>query len=311
MDISYLREFFVFSQTLNVSEAARRMHISQPTMSKHIAALEREIGCPLVTREQGSLSLTWEGRALAAGAADLTKSYSELIAKVKAGHQKTFELRIAYAYTHTSSHVNIAVVRNKFYGQHSDFEFVYAGECGPNVHETLADEQIDCALTPFGLLAEDAAAGIKCVHCPEYVPNRLFLNVSTNSFIADRESASLDDLRQLRILLPLNAGLYYRSLGERLASYGIEHLYHSSTVLSDYYDLLPNEATIIDEVHSTYPSVRSVPNRVLIPVDEVGLREASYIAYRPSRISPALGLFLDFLEGFKDLTPDVILPATE
>lgn len=45
MDLSYLREFITFSEYMNVSEAARRIHMAQPTLSHHIASVEKEVGC--------------------------------------------------------------------------------------------------------------------------------------------------------------------------------------------------------------------------------------------------------------------------
>ena len=41
MELSLLREFIVLSQTLNYTKAA---HLTQPTLSKHIVAMEKELG---------------------------------------------------------------------------------------------------------------------------------------------------------------------------------------------------------------------------------------------------------------------------
>ena len=309
MDIEYLNEFFVFSQYMNVSAAARELHLSQPTLSKHIAALEREFGCSLVTREGNSLSLTWEGRCLASGAADVVKSYNDLAEKVKAGHRKPHELRIAYDYTHTCSHVNIAVVRNKFFELHKDFEISYAGACKLTACETLANEDIDCMVVPFTPLEEDIAAGLMFARCPDYVPNRAFLSVSASGFLAGSDHATDSDLKQLRILMTSYQSLYYSALAQAFRNIGVSYSFHPSGVLSDFYELLPNEAMYVDELHSTYPSVNSVPQRKVLPVDDDRLREYTYIAYLPSRVRPELQTFLDFLAMFDDVPMGTILPA--
>ena len=44
MEMGYLREFIVFSSHMNVSKAARALHVSQPTLSHHIQALEKYFG---------------------------------------------------------------------------------------------------------------------------------------------------------------------------------------------------------------------------------------------------------------------------
>ena len=57
MDLSYLREFITFSEYMNVSEAARRIHMAQPTLSHHIASVEKEVGVPQLFAIEAST--TW------------------------------------------------------------------------------------------------------------------------------------------------------------------------------------------------------------------------------------------------------------
>lgn len=49
MKIDSLREFVVLFDTANYTETAMRLHISKSALSKHIAAIEEEIGVPLFT----------------------------------------------------------------------------------------------------------------------------------------------------------------------------------------------------------------------------------------------------------------------
>lgn len=50
MDIERLREFLVFAQKMNFTTAAAELHMAQPNLSKHIRALENEVGTTLVVR---------------------------------------------------------------------------------------------------------------------------------------------------------------------------------------------------------------------------------------------------------------------
>ena len=56
--MSEFREFIVFAKYLNITRAAEELHVSTSTLSRHIAALEHEIGMPLVQREGSASSLT-------------------------------------------------------------------------------------------------------------------------------------------------------------------------------------------------------------------------------------------------------------
>lgn len=64
MELRQLRNFLVVAQTLNISKAARRLHVTQPALSRQIQDLEAEVGSVLFLREPGRLRLTAAGAAL-------------------------------------------------------------------------------------------------------------------------------------------------------------------------------------------------------------------------------------------------------
>jgi len=64
VDINKISTFLCASETLNFSEAAKQLHISQPTASHHIKMLEQELGVVLFTRTNMGLELTEAGRVL-------------------------------------------------------------------------------------------------------------------------------------------------------------------------------------------------------------------------------------------------------
>lgn len=61
MNTEWLREYIVFARHLNFSAAARALNMAQPTLSKHMIALERWVGVPLIERG-GTPHLTYYGR---------------------------------------------------------------------------------------------------------------------------------------------------------------------------------------------------------------------------------------------------------
>lgn len=61
MDISHIREFVMLAECGSFSEAAARLFISQSSLSKHIQALEKELGMPLFNRTTRSIRLSEAG----------------------------------------------------------------------------------------------------------------------------------------------------------------------------------------------------------------------------------------------------------
>lgn len=69
MELRYLRSFLVVVEEMNFIRAARRLHISQPPLTRQIQCLERELGVKLLEREGKRFGLTEAGRHFRAGAA--------------------------------------------------------------------------------------------------------------------------------------------------------------------------------------------------------------------------------------------------
>ena len=64
MDFANLQAFLAVAETASFSGAAERLHLSQPAVSKRVAALEDELGSPLFDRIGRRIGLTEAGRAL-------------------------------------------------------------------------------------------------------------------------------------------------------------------------------------------------------------------------------------------------------
>lgn len=64
MEFRVLKYFLMVARLGNMTRAAERLHITQPTLSRQIAELEEETGVLLFDRENRRLTLTEEGHLL-------------------------------------------------------------------------------------------------------------------------------------------------------------------------------------------------------------------------------------------------------
>lgn len=71
MEIRELRYFLEVAREENMTKAAQRIHVTQPTLSKALRALEDELGKKLFTRHSFKIELTDEGMLLRKRAEDL------------------------------------------------------------------------------------------------------------------------------------------------------------------------------------------------------------------------------------------------
>ena len=98
MNDNQIKCFLEAATCLNFTTAARRLFITQPTLSRQIQNLESELNTKLFTRVNNSTALTAEGEALFKGLEPLYKDMSKLFREIKSGDLKsdhTFNVGIA------------------------------------------------------------------------------------------------------------------------------------------------------------------------------------------------------------------------
>lgn len=78
METEQLRIFTALCEEGGFSAAARRLYKSHSSVSRAVAALERELGVVLCTRSRNSFSLTEAGKRLYDGASALLREMEAL-----------------------------------------------------------------------------------------------------------------------------------------------------------------------------------------------------------------------------------------
>ena len=61
MDFRILRYFLAVAREQSFTKAAEQLHITQPTLSRQLAALEEELGVMLLVRSGRNITLTDQG----------------------------------------------------------------------------------------------------------------------------------------------------------------------------------------------------------------------------------------------------------
>ena len=70
MELRILRYFLTVAKEQSFTKAAEQLHITQPTLSRQLAAFEEELGIVLFVRNGKSITLTDEGILLKKGVGD-------------------------------------------------------------------------------------------------------------------------------------------------------------------------------------------------------------------------------------------------
>jgi DNA-binding transcriptional LysR family regulator len=87
VELRQARAFVATADEGHVGRASALLHVTQPTLSRQIAALERALGVPLFDRTGRSLVLTPAGEVFLAGARDLVRRADDLAEATRRAHR--------------------------------------------------------------------------------------------------------------------------------------------------------------------------------------------------------------------------------
>ena len=117
MDIQYIREFVTLAKYGNYMNAAEELFISQSSLSKHIIALERELGFSLFNRTTRKVGLTQYGMTFLPYARQIIDADAEFrnkVAMMKTEVRDSIQFGVLPAFLSYNVEAGLADFRHKF-----------------------------------------------------------------------------------------------------------------------------------------------------------------------------------------------------
>ncbi|MBB5960462.1 DNA-binding transcriptional LysR family regulator [Saccharothrix tamanrassetensis] len=189
MDERRLASFVVLAQELNFTRAARRLHMTQSTLSAAMKALEAELGVELFARSTRSVNLTEAGWAFLPRARDAIEAIDAARAAVEPGGELRGQLVVGMLQGLTM--VDLPALAGDFHRRHPQvrlhLETSRRGTAG--LVEDIRHGRIDVAFA--GTSIEDAR--LRVVPLRSYT---LHLVVPPEHPLADRDAVTMRDIAE-------------------------------------------------------------------------------------------------------------------
>ncbi|QTZ93543.1 LysR family transcriptional regulator [Streptomyces auratus] len=96
IELRHFRCFLAIAETLSITRAAERLHLTQPAVSRTLRQLEQELGIRLVDRSTHHLALTPDGRAFRDRARIAVSAFDRALATA---HLTEWPLRLGHAWS--------------------------------------------------------------------------------------------------------------------------------------------------------------------------------------------------------------------
>lgn len=193
MEIRVLKYFLTVARIGSITGAANYLHLTQPTLSRQLQDLERELGHKLLVRTNHNVSLTPEGIILRKRAEEILdmveKTETEFLAISNA-----LSGNIYIGCGETESMKYIAEVMKQMQVSYPNIKFHIQSGNAEDITEKL-----DKGLLDFGVLIQPVDL-IKYNHIPLPEKDVWGVIMRKDSPLASKESIKLEDLRGLPLL---------------------------------------------------------------------------------------------------------------
>lgn len=212
MNLNQLTYFVTLAQIEHFTKAAKRLDITQPSLSHAISNLEEELQVPLFERHGRSVTLTKYGEIFLKYVRESLHILDTGIKRTKKA-AKVFDGNISIGYIHTQGRNFIPKLIKGFLNEVEDqkIEFHFQNGATKSLIRELKDEKLDVIFC-------SRIEGEKEINFWPVSEERLVAIVPQDHPLAEKENVSVQELAQYpQISFPPSSGLHFvvRELFER------------------------------------------------------------------------------------------------
>ena len=284
MELRTLRYFLAAAQEENMTRAADILHVTQPTLSRQMMELERELGVTLMLRGKNGLTLTEDGIFFRQRAQEIVE-LADRLAKNFAERQNDISGMVVIGASEAVGSQTLARLIKAFSEKYSAVQFTLYNETVDNIKDRL-----DKGLVDIGLLLEP-------IDVTKYDYVRLSqqdtwgLLVRDDHPLTDKTSLTADDVAPYPLILPLRENIRV----EILHWLGREE---KELRIPLFYTLLSNAALLVAEglgcafCMDGALAIRSDPRLRFIPLEPRRMTHSVLVWKKNNLFSPATSLFI-------------------
>ena len=195
MDLRVLRYFLLVAKEQSFTKAAKQLNITQPTLSRQLAALEEDLGAKLFDRGGQSVTLTNEGLLLKRRALEMVDLEEKILSEFQ-GDSESVEGKIVIGCGEFLAVETLAKICKQFREKYPLVQFV--------LHTGTADsilERMGKGLVDIGLFLEPVnTEGLDYIRIQE--SDHWVITMKTTDPLAKKERITKEDLLPLPLILP-------------------------------------------------------------------------------------------------------------
>ena len=202
MDMQQLLYFIEVAKEKHMTNAAKKLYISQPALSTSIARLEKELGVPLFVRNGRHIVLNDSGKIFLLFAQNTCEQYRKTVDRLSAlNAERNYTIRFG-----SSSQRSLSDNLGDFPEKNPHLKIIYCNNSPDVLAQMLLEDKLDLCVTSPPINRSGIHTDIIC-------EEEIFIGTSKKSRFAERESIRLAELKDESFIM-LNNDYTFKSLCE-------------------------------------------------------------------------------------------------
>lgn len=195
MDLRVLRYFLTVAKEQSFTKAAKQLNITQPTLSRQLAALEEELGAKLFDRSGHSITLTNEGLLLKRRALEIVDLEDKIISEFS-GNKESVEGMITIGCGEFMAVETLAKICKSYKEKYPLVQFAIHTGTADNISEMMSRGLVD-----IGLFLEPVSTeGLDYIRISD--SDHWVVTMKVDDPLAKKEWITKEDLRKIPLILP-------------------------------------------------------------------------------------------------------------
>ena len=300
MDIVQLRYFIAVAESGSFSEAAEIMFSAQSTVSKQIAALEKELNVQLFDRTKRRITMTEYGKAFLNHANILLSNYSDMIKELESITTSDDNSAVIRATTAMLPY-NLLSYISQFKTANPWADVIVEEFDGEDILKMLKDRECDLAFFRVGKFDEEHYEKL-----PVLVEKYIAVLPAAHP-LAKEKSISLSQLCNEKFILCRQNSCIHRNAINACRDTGFEpNIIATSNHTTNIFEMVGMNmgvSLLLQKGTEHYMNDSFAKNVRLVPLDEVYTVEVAFARYKKHRHTKASLALWDYIKTYNENKP--------
>lgn len=294
MQIHQLRYVLAVAENRSFSAAAKRLFLSQPSLSQQIINLEKELGIALFVRHSKSVALTDAGEQFVKSARRIlneTDQLSDLMQKYSRLKSGTLHIGLLWI----AGYLNLSRVLTDFHKLYPGISFSLKVDGSNALLEMLNSRTINSA---FVIGTEDSLRNNDELAYFKILDDRYSAIVSVQNPLWRKTVMKIEDLDGQNIIMPAKESAFRKELEQAFDSHLISPNILCETSQSDIVMQLASQNLAIGFASTAIAKSLKTDDYVIVPLEPPLLRTIYYVTLKELIDYPAIREFTDYVKHY-------------